>query len=174
MNDFRHVPPFTPAAPGSGLRDLNDLASTLPNQPQSAPTHPARTPSDSIRVDLPKIPKPPLQPQTLTQASWTYYLAQMTAYMAAWNTFNVAMANQSLSRATQQADRMKSGGGMVDGWLGVLGETMELVGWDGYKRGLKEDERIRIHGNVALERHVAAVEMHDKLRARIQVGGLPG
>ena len=174
-DDFRHVSPLNTQTTG-GMDNLkNDLSSHLPFQSQASPNHPSKpagTPGSS-RADLPKPPKPPLKPQKLTQASWAYYLQQMTQYIGHWNQFNALMVSHFQNRCLQSEEMEKGpAGGMVEGWLGAVGETETLGGWNSYIQSLKVDESARTHWNMACERHYETIGRHDKLRNQILKGNL--
>lgn len=174
MNDLGNVAPLS-AEPAGGINNLDDLSTNLPHPSQSSSQHPNKTSDEleSPKSDLPRPPKPPLPPSKLTAASWNYYLMQMTHYMSGWNAFNAKMIGHFQDRAIQNQDREKGpAGGMVEGWLGAVGETEQLGGWDTYVRTLEEDERVRAHWNIACEKHHEAIGRHGNLRAQILKGGL--
>lgn len=174
MNDLQNVPPLNTQTTG-GVNNMSDLKTNLPFKSQTSPNHPANSTSSpgSSRADLPKPPKPPLPPHKLTQASWTYYLQGMTKYIGSWNDFNLIMVTYFKNRCLQ-CEEMEKGpaGGMVEGWLGAVGETETLGGWSSYVKGLKDDESARLHWNMACERHFEVVQRHDRLRNQILDGQL--
>jgi len=170
LGDFKHVAPFSTESTG-GIRNLNDLSSSLPFQSQPSSAHPSRP--MSLRIELPKPPRAPPPPSTLTKASWNYHLLQMMTYMTAWNQFYAQMVGRFQDRAVQLAEMEKGpAGGMVEGWLGAVGETEALGGWETYVKAMKDDERLRAHLTVACEHHKEAVERHGRLRNQILRGGM--
>lgn len=63
-------------------------------------------------------------------------------------------------------------GGMVDGWLGAVSAEGGLGGWEKYCEALRDEERVRLHWNVARERHAETCERHGKARAKVLNGEL--
>jgi len=64
-------------------------------------------------------------------------------------------------------------GGMLSDWLGAVGETQLLGGWEVYRSHMGEDERIRTYWMVAWEKHMEVMDSHEKLRARLMRNGVP-
>ncbi|KAB8349417.1 hypothetical protein FH972_023444 [Carpinus fangiana] len=172
LDSFRHVLPGP--SNGAGIRNMADLHSTLPFESRAASSQPLRSPELKAAEAMPKPPLAPLVPSTLTKAHWETYLAQMTDYMTKWNSFNARMVAHFQDQAVALADfslphagAEGGGAGVVDGWLGAVGETGLKKGWDSYVRQLRMDEQWRIAWSVACERHVEAVERHGGVRARL-------
>lgn len=176
MHELRQSSPLS-ADPSGGISNMDSLSNNLPFTSKASETHPSRSPTvsdppptpTSANVSVQRPPKPPLPPSTLTHASWSYYLAQMNGYLKAWDSFNGRILSHFQDRAVQNQERE-----MVDGWLGAVGETGTLGGWESYAKAVKEDERLRMHWNTACEKHAAAVGVHENLRTRVREVGLVG
>jgi len=174
LNDLRQVPPLSGATSG-GINSMDDMKTGLPFQSQASARGPTSNKSTSVKsqFDLPKPPKGPSAPQDLTHDQWTSYLSRLTVYNTAWNTFNASMVTlvqQSAARFTEMDKGPE--GGMLNGWLGVVGETSALGGWETYKLHMKQDERIRTYWTVSWEKHMEVMERHDKLRIKATRSGL--
>jgi len=62
---------------------------------------------------------------------------------------------------------------VVANWLLAAGETEGKRGWESYRRGEREEERVRVYWNVACDRHREAVDGHERVRERLRgLGGL--
>ncbi len=164
LGDLRNVAPLAPT--NEGLKDLKDLAQTLPFESRpSSHHHPLKTFTPQ-HLQLPPPPRAPATPARLTQQAWRDYLSHMHAYMAEWNRFNTTMLAHFVARQSA-ADRMSGAG-----WLDALGETAGQQGYASYLKGLKEDERVRMHWNVSCDRHLQALERHGSLRERVLQGNV--
>jgi hypothetical protein len=115
----------------------------------------------------------------------------MSAYLAAWSKFKMDMLGIMLTAialdermegncfsgltppSTAQSTPLESPLdpmtlGTMPNWLIAAGESERSRGWDSYKRGLREEERVRMHLNVACDRHLDAMESHERLREGIR------
>lgn len=149
-------------------------------------------------MELPKPPKAPVQPKGNEELEG--YVRAMAAYLAAWSQFKMdmlgimltAMAldekmegncfsglpppSTSTSHTNTSASPTSSDVvdpmmlGTMPNWLLAAGETEKSRGWESYKRGLKEEERVRMHLNVACDRHRDAMEGHERLREGLRRG----
>ena len=188
MHDMSNNLPKSPQTNGntasSGLHNTANVESDLPkaahtaSQPTQAQAQKDHTSLPS-RHPTPSLPQPPRAPpapsSNLTQSSWALYLNGMSSYMSAYAAFNSAMVSYFQDAAVKNEQRLKGpGGGMVDGWLGAVAAEGALGGWETYCEGLREDERVRLHWNVARERHAEVCEKHGRLRARVVTGELGG
>lgn len=175
LNDLRNVAPLSGATSG-GINNMADLSSGLPfpSQPSTVPPSSSAPSPTTPRLELPKPPKGPFPPLKMTQEYWNPYIVQLTAYNSAWNLFNMQMVSL-IHGSTARLMEMDNGpaGGMVDGWLGAIGETSSLGGWETYQRHLKDDERIRTYWTVASEKHLEVMERHGSLRKQAQKNGVP-
>lgn len=175
MNAFRHVPPFhtRPVSTGPGLGDLNDVADNLPFKSRAASSHPDKADAFPPPRPLPKVPTGPPAPQTLTEPAWNAHIKNMTLYINAWNKFNKEMADMLSAQALSQVEMEKGpSGGMVEAWVGAVGETGSLGGWDTYVGAQIEQQRIRAHWTLAFEKHRGTVDLHTALRQRVMERGL--
>lgn len=145
---------------------MNDLTQNLPFESRPAAVHPTR-PSDPAVLRLPEMPKAPELPQRLTMGVWAEHLPKMAAYVRAFHLFDSHMLQHFAARQ-QETDAM----GTPVNWLGAIGDTMS-GGFGSYMRGIKEDERARMHWNIAWEKHKATMELFEGCRARVLKGGLP-
>lgn len=171
MNDFRHVPPFQNKPTGTGLEDFEDMSNNLPFPSRATPTYPDKLPpSRPPAFELPPFPRAPQVPEKTDRTSWNNYLDSMGRYLSAWNAFNKQMADYFGLCAIQQID-MQKGRGMVNDWLAAVGETGSLGGWDTYCRRQKEQQRMRMHWQVASEKHQDAIDAHTKLREKMMGTG---
>jgi len=174
LNDLRQVPPLSGATSG-GINSLNDMKSGLPFQSQASEKPPPSNKSSFVKsqIELPKPPKGPSPPEDLVFDQWTSYLSRLSVYNTAWNTFNATMVTliqQSAARFVEMDKGQE--GGMIDGWLGIVGETSHLGGWETYKRHMKQDERTRTYWTVSWEKHMEVMERHDRLRIKATRSGI--
>lgn len=155
---------------------MSDLSNELPfqSQPSTKPPTLANRRSSAPRIELPKPPKGPFPPQNLTQEQWIPYMDRLTMYNTVWNIFNTKMVSLLQTSAARFVE-MDHGpeGGMINGWLGAVGETSTLGGWETYKLHMKEDERIRTYWAVSWEKHMGIMDRHDNLRVKVLRSGLP-
>jgi len=175
LNDLRNVPPLSGGTSG-GIGSMGDLSTNLPFPSQASTTPPTamRRPSAASRVELPKPPKAPFKPQNSSQDQWAAYIARLAAYNVTWSTFNMEMIKK-LQGSAERFAQMDKGpeGGMLSDWLGAVGETQLLGGWEVYRSHMGEDERIRTYWMVAWEKHMEVMDSHEKLRARLMRNGVP-
>ena len=159
LNDLKHTAPFTPTN-SAGLKDLQDLNSTLPFE--SAPSAIPGQSTTPRQLALPNPPKAPFIPETLTQSSWDYYMAYMRAYMVEWSAFNHKMIAHFASR--QQEVETKLG----NDWMSAVGGE----GYARYMRGLEEDFRVRAHWEVGWEKHRGCMRSLGRVREKAVRGHL--
>lgn len=158
---LKNVAPIAPSSDG-GLRDLKDLASTLPFESRASANHPLK-PSAPQNLGLPPVPKAPDEPARVTKQFFASYMQAMYAYMAHWHKFNSAMV-------LHFAEREKWCECLNPTWLTAAGERTDKPGFDSYLRALQEDEKVREHWNVACEKHLAALEACAKVREKVSRG----
>lgn len=177
MNDFRNVHPFSTS--GTGIDNMSDLQTNLPFTSRASSSHPLRMPEEADPHNAPAIlktlnpPTPPVAPTTPSQELWVKYLEGMGEYMHAYNTFQARAISYFQDKAVVNAERERGPpGGMVSGWLGAVGETETLGGWETYAASLEEDELVRSRWNVACERHVVVCQRHTEARRQVLEGGL--
>lgn len=184
---FRHALPGDGIhSNGAGMRNLSDLWTTLPFHSRPSPMHPAKGPLDTTSTNngtdaeteaerisraVPRPPLAPLVPSNLNKAHWDTYLAQMSDYVAKWNTYNARMVAHFQDTAVSLAEYSHPPVGgqskVLDNWLAILGETREQKGWESYVRELKEDGLWRTAWAEASQRHAEAVTRHHNVRARL-------
>lgn len=139
LGDLKKTAPFV--ASNSGLKDLNELKTTLPF-PSAASAIPLQS-SAPQQLSLPHPPKAPAIPATVTQSSWDLYLTYIRAYMAEWNLFNHKMLNHFGTRQTEVETKLGKE------WIGSVGDE----GYARYMKGVEEDFRVREHWDVSWEKH---------------------
>lgn len=170
LDDLSHVEPLARPAHPEGLRNLNDLSSTLPFQ--SAPANSTFDPSPRL-LQLPTQPKVPEPPTKLTKASWIAYTTVFGAYARAFHNFNATMLEHFSARESQAQSQINDG----DAWLMTTGERSAGSGWGSYLRECREDERVREAWVLGCERHKEAVEGFEKVREVVRrraAGGVLG
>lgn len=165
FNDFANVAPFATTSQ-EGLTDLNDLTQNLPFESRPAATHPTM-PSEPSFLRLPEMPKAPALPPRMTMGVWAEYLPKVAAYVRAFHQFDSHLLQHFAARQ-HETDAL----GTPVNWLGAMGDTT-AGGFGSYMRGIKEDERARMHWDVAWEKHKENMELFEAARARVLKGGLP-
>ncbi|KAF2812462.1 uncharacterized protein BDZ99DRAFT_496872 [Mytilinidion resinicola] len=160
---LKNVAPFVPTTNG-GLRDLNDLSSSLPFHSAPSAAHPLK-PSTVDNFGLPTLPKAPEEPVPLTKQSFALYMQRMYTYISGFNKFNNDMLNHFRGRQESLQN-------LHPAWLTAVGEPTGKLGFDSYMLGLKEDERIRLHWNVGTEKHQRNMEICQQIRLKA-ARGLP-
>ncbi|MCJ1461747.1 hypothetical protein MMC07_000346 [Pseudocyphellaria aurata] len=153
LGELKHVAPFAPS--NDGLANLNGLASTLPFE--SRPSKQAVEHSPPQPLALPNPPKGPQVPVSLTQTSWERYIAQMSAYMFEWNTYNTMMVNHFSDRQARVEKTLQPG------WMSAIGEG----GFKTYMQGVEEDFRVRAHWDVSWEKHRECMKALGGVRERL-------
>ncbi|KAL8734320.1 MAG: hypothetical protein Q9166_001518 [cf. Caloplaca sp. 2 TL-2023] len=143
LSDLKNVAPFAPNQ--EGLKDLNDLSTTLPFESRAS-TQPTKLPSPR-KLLLPQPPKPPVAPKMLTQSSWDHYIAAMRAYVTGWNAFNAQILAHFNERQASVESTLKPE------WMSAVGEGTEKWGFGKYMQGVEEDFRVREHWDLSWERH---------------------
>lgn len=179
LEDLKKTVPFAPS--GTGLKDLNELSSTLPFQ-----SRPAASVDQSLnhtisstarRLDLPKPPKvimPPAE-DSLTQESWEIYVHNINTYLHDWNVFNIKMLDHFRTRQDQ------INVGMRNNWISSVGDgpSVEVFdaadGSDGLRAGfatymawLEDDARCRSWWDTANERHRECFENVARIRDKVK------
>ncbi|KAI9851623.1 MAG: hypothetical protein M1838_003217 [Thelocarpon superellum] len=154
LDSLRTVDPLGPHQPG--LADLHDLSATLPfeSRPSSLPPGKKLNPR---ALQLPRPPKAPLAPNTVTQGAWEIYLATSQAYLGEWAVFNDKMLGHFNDRQRDVKD------GMAPDWMGIVGEG-EKGGYLKYMQGVEEDFRVRQHWDVAWDKHREAMRVFGRTR----------
>ena len=154
LDDLKHVEPL--ASSKHGLDNLKDLSGTLPFESRPASGHPSHD-LDPRPLMLPRVPKAPVIPGLVTQASWELYLANSEAYLSEWFQFNDKMLGHFNGRQKDVRE------GLTPEWMGNLGEG-ERGGYLKYIQGVEEDFRVREHWDVAWERHRDAMRKFGQIR----------
>ena len=158
LGDLKNVAPFAPNQ--QGIKDLNDLNTTLPFD-SKASAKPADSPLSPRKLDIPHPPKPPIAPETLTQNTWDRYLAATLIYMSDWNIYNTKMLAHFNERQTSVDQTLKPQ------WLSAVGEGTEKWGFGKYMQGLEEDFRVREHWDVSWERHRECMRAFGAVRGNL-------
>lgn len=135
VSDLKNVAPFAPSA--EGLKDLNDLSTTLPFESRSSNR------ATELRPQLLKLPDPPKAPMSPPQCSWGYFIGQMKVYMLEWNEYNSKM----LAHFTER--QSNTGNTLSGDWMSSQGDQ----GYQQYMQGVEEDFRVRAHWDVSWEKH---------------------
>ncbi len=155
LGAFKNVEPFAPTA--QGLRNLQDLSSTLPFPSQSSVNSPL-TPITPQNLSLPSPPKAPMAPTNPTQTSWERYVATMRAYLFEWNQYNKTMLQHFSSRQVSVDE-------LSEDWLNCVGEGSK-GGYKKYMQGLEDDFRVRSHWEVSWEKHRDAMRDFGKCKGK--------
>ncbi|KAI9811505.1 MAG: hypothetical protein M1832_000880 [Thelocarpon impressellum] len=161
LHGLKEVEPLASTA-RRGLDGLDELSSTLPFESRAAGTLGGRG-LEPRPLMLPRVPKAPPPPATVTQAGWEEYLAASKAYMVEWTAFNERMLGHFNDR------QREARGGLTAGWMGAVGEG-ERGGFGRYMQGVEEDFRVREHWDVAWERHREAMRAFGKTREAVLRG----
>ena len=156
LDNLKKVEPFIQST-GQGLKDMQDLSSTLPFESRASITDPL-TPLAPRQLQLPKPPKCPPVPPKLTQTTWEQYLATMQVYMYEWNLFVDLMLAHFQERQVETKERL------TPNWMSILGEGPK-GGYLKYMQGVEEDFRVREHYDVAWEKHREGMWAFGKIRA---------
>ncbi len=168
LNNLANVAPFAPSS--TGLKDLDDLSTTLPFESRPAPAvNLSRTILSSRRLNLPKPPRTVIPPSDIdtNKLSWERYIADMNAYFYDWNVFNKKMIEHFRSRQ-EQIDMS-----MASHWISMMGSGPSPDHMDGAKAGyatymawLEDDTQCREWWDVANEKHRICFEDLGKARAK--------
>ena len=179
LEDLKKTAPFAPSA--TGLKDLNDLSSTLPFESRPAASvdqalHHTIS-STARRLDLPKPPKviiPPAE-DDLTQAAWEIYVQNINTYLHDWNVFNIKMLDHFRTRQDQ------INVGMRNNWISSVGDgpSVEVfdaagssdglrAGFAAYMAWLEDDARCRSWWDTANERHRECFESVARIREKVK------
>ena len=167
LDDFVNVAPFAPSS--TGLKDLDDLATTLPFESRAASGvgRKESISASSRRLNLPKPPKaiaPPAR-NRLNETTWKTYVADMNAYFYDWNVFNKKMIKHFESRQ-EQVDMS-----MANRWIEMQGDgnSGKQAGYATFMQWLEEDAQCREWWNVANEKNRECFEDLGKVRAQMKV-----
>lgn len=165
FEDLKNVEPLR--HPATGLQSFNDLTSTLPFPSRAASTLTIPRNFSSGELDLPNPPRAPMVPPVAnatrpSKSSWDSYLVAFKAYMAEWDIFNTKMIIHFVARKNQ-VDAMKPG------WLEAFGDS-DL---DKYREGMIEDFKVRLHWDVACEKHQDAIGKFQLFKGCMREG-VPG
>lgn len=150
VSDLKNVAPFVPSA--EGLKDLNDLKTTLPFESQ-----PSKKPPTDLEPQLLELPNPPKAPAAPPQSSWSRYIAQMKVYMFEWNEFNSKM----LAHFTERQSNI--GNTLTGDWMSAQGDQ----GYQQYMQGIEEDFRVRAHWDVSWEKHRECMKNLGSVREKV-------
>ncbi|KAK0327902.1 hypothetical protein LTR91_001477 [Friedmanniomyces endolithicus] len=172
LDDLANVEPLAPKSTNAaGLNSLSDVHSTLPFPSQASTTLPSHDdPDQTPAIQMPALPKAPEPPTKLTKQSWHAFATAFGAYLQAFHAFNTTMLQHFGSRERGAQDLM--GTGM--GWLEAAGDSADSVGFGGYAKGAREDERVRELWQVGCERHAEAVKGFEGVRERVRRVGAAG
>lgn len=143
LGDLR-VYPLGPS--NEGLCNMNDMTADLPFESRAAPQKPA-TVALLQRPDLPKPPKWPEHPQSLTETACQRFGQEIRAYMPEWHKFNTKMTDLLIKRKNFLHDCSNCD------WFDI-----QSSGYDDYMKGLGELQRARVHYNAACESHLKAMQ----------------
>ncbi|KAK1058171.1 hypothetical protein LTR74_013628 [Friedmanniomyces endolithicus] len=172
LDDLANVEPLAPKSTNAaGLNSLSDVHSTLPFPSQASTTLPSHDdPEQTPPIQMPSLPKAPEPPNKLTKQSWHAFAAAFGAYLQAFHAFNTTMLQHFGSRERGAQDLM----GVGMGWLEAAGDSADSVGFGGYLKGVREDERVRELWQVGCERHAEAVKGFEGVRERVRRVGAAG
>ena len=152
LSGFKKEVPFAPSQ--SGLKDLEDLKSTLP-----FPSAPSAIPGQSSapqQLALPAPPRPPNALDKVTQSTFDQYMAYMHAYMAEWSMYNTKMLTHFNTRQNEVENELGND------WMSSIG----MQGYAKYMRGVEEDFRVRKHWDVSWEKHRECMKALGKVREK--------
>lgn len=152
LSDLKNSSPIAPSQ--SGIRDLNDLRTTLPFHSTASPI--PNQSSAPRALDLPNPPKAPPPPEIVNPSTWEPYIAYIRAYMAEWSLFNTKMLAHFNTRQEEVENQLGND------WMSSIGEE----GYAKYMRGLEEDFRVRAHWDVSWERHRVCMRGLGKTREK--------
>lgn len=138
LGGLGNVAPFAPS--NEGLEEVEDLKTSLPFQSRASPTRPIPD-NVPLRSSLPKPPKAPSPPTTVTNATFDRYLADITHYLFLWNKFYKIMLQHFQARCEAQEDSKFK-------WVRNVGGD-----FDAYLKAMDEDEKVMKYWEVAQERH---------------------
>lgn len=150
VSDLKNVAPFAPSA--EGLKDLNDLNTTLPFESQ-----PSKKPPTVSEPQLLQLPNPPKAPVAPPHSSWGRYIAQMKVYMLEWNEYNSKM----LAHFTERQSNI--GNTLTGDWMSAQGEQ----GYQQYMHGIEEHFRVRAHWDVSWEKHQECMKNLGSVREKV-------
>ena len=187
LSDLTKAAPFAPS--NTGLKDLDDLHTSLPFQSRAADDlnldrneSQNSTNSGIRRLNLPRAPKTVQAPlvDSLTQDHWESYVQEMYSYMHDWNVFNIKMIDHFRARQDQVNV------GMIKHWIssvsdGPSADNIDLcsdtsldqprAGYAAYMQWLDDDDVCRAWWDEATERHRRCIEDLGKVRARVKRTG---
>ncbi|KAI9808441.1 MAG: hypothetical protein M1827_007260 [Pycnora praestabilis] len=149
LGDLNNVEPL--AAGNHGLKDLKDLASTLPFESRPSGNPPDQR-SGPQRLELPRVPRAPTIPPAPTDLNdelISRYFTSMQAYFSEWNIFHKTMLAHFTSRQHQVQNELSPD------WILQSPKGNE---YKKYMSWIEEDMRVRQHWDIAWERHREAMK----------------
>ena len=178
LNDLTQTAPFAPSS--TGLRGMDDLATTLPFESRASRSANVRPITSSTPRDLklPRPPKPIVPPgeDMMTNEKWKQYVRNMEVYMTGWNQFNTAMIDHFRARQDQIHQMMSKS------WVDAIGDGPSAdeidssdgfekkAGYGAYMTWLQDDARCRTWWEHANEQHRKCLEDLGRIRERVRVG----
>ena len=161
LYEFRNVEPFAPPS-SNGLNGMKkDFDNVLPFPSAPSASHPLMAEQEKA-IDLPRVPRAPELQGKLTTERWNQHYQATSFYFTEW----VRFQSQMLTHFAQRQANMERLKGTA--WLSFG----EAAGFEPYMRALQEDVVYHVHWTTAFEKHVVAMENFEKLRERVQKGGL--
>lgn len=157
LDDLASVLPNS--STGEGLADLKDISSTLPFQSKSSTTLPTKSHIPQV-LSLPKLPVAPDAPTKLSKQSWRRYCESFNRYLTKYLDFDGAMVAHFASRKAEATELISRGVAEL--------ESVGAEKWLAYKRGVEEDERVRMHWGIGNEKHVEAIRGFESVRERVR------
>lgn len=163
--EFKESAPCA-STPQEGLGDLNDLPHNPPLEARPGASHPLRS-AEPAPLHLPKEPKAPELPQSLTMRAWREYLREVAAHIREFQKFDSQMF-QHFAMRQHEAGAMGTPANVLD----AMGDTRSGQ-LDSYMRSVKEHERARAHWNIGWQKHMDAMELFGVCMATVLKRSLP-
>ncbi|GIZ42661.1 hypothetical protein CKM354_000592000 [Cercospora kikuchii] len=164
LDDLRHTEPF--ARGNDGLKDMNDLGSSLPFASKAS----AAIPTENTR--LPRLlakpaPAVPEGPTRLSKASWIAYTNSFASYLVDFHTWNKTYLEHFASFEKEAEDRIRSDGFT---WLQQSGDTVSGIGGFGsYARSVEEERISREAWIMGRDKHAEAIKKFETMRERVRM-----
>ncbi|CAK1357472.1 Meiotically up-regulated protein [Cercospora beticola] len=164
LDDLRHTEPF--ARSNDGLKDMNDLGSSLPFASKAS----AAIPTENTR--LPRLlakpaPAVPEGPTRLTKASWIAYTNSFASYLVDFHTWNKTYLEHFASFEKEAEDRIRNDGFT---WLQQSGDTVSGIGGFGsYARSVEEEKISREAWIMGRDKHAEAIKKFETMRERVRM-----
>lgn len=164
LDDLRHTEPF--ARGNDGLKDMNDLGSSLPFTSKAS----AAIPTETTR--LPRLlakpaPAVPEGPTRLSKASWIAYTNSFASYLVDFHTWNKTYLEHFASFEKEAEDRIRSDGFT---WLQQSGDTVSGIGGFGkYARSVEEEKISREAWIMGRDKHAEAIRKFETMRERVRM-----